>query len=167
MSYTAIYRLGREPECIGETRNAWRGGMYVWTDVAKRYCGLSTFPMFDDAAAHRVWQSFKNPAMPEHERIVLISTFDNAAVLGRDREAVAAAFEQYGREHPNSSFAEQAAILRAADIQPDDLIAWQQTSVSEFWGQGWDSEKDERTWYDPAERKHFDVYADATRRPAA
>jgi hypothetical protein len=162
MSTTVIYRLGRDPGEIGEMRNAWRGAMYVWNDVAKRYCGLDGFPIFDDGKRGRVWNSHNNPRMPEHERIVLLSTMDNAGVYGRDAKAVADAFERYGREHPHSSLIEQAEILRTADLQPDDLVAWLQTSVSEFWGRSWNEEREDDDWYDPATgTKHFDVYAEA------
>lgn len=162
MSTTSIYRLGREPSCIGDVRNSWRGAMYVWNDVAKRYCGLDSFPIFDDGKRERVWNAFKNPRMPEHERIVLLSTLDNAGVYGRDAKTVADAFMHYGREHPHSSLIEQAEILRAADLRPDDLVAWQQTSVGEFWGQSWNEEREDNDWYDPATGvQHFDVFAEA------
>jgi hypothetical protein len=166
MSTTNIYRLGRDPGEIGETRNAWRGAMYVWTDVAKRYCGMDRFPMFGsgDEASYRVWHSFKDPRMPQHEKIVLLSTLDNAAAYGRDAKVVAEAFDRYGREHPNSSLTEQAEILRTADLQPSDLVAWLQTSVSEFWGSTWNEEKEDNDWYDPATgSKHFDIVAEAAR----
>lgn len=166
MSTTSIYRLGRDPECIGECRNSWRGHMYVWNDVAKRHCGLPRFPLGfggnDNSEMSRVWNAFTDPEMPEHERIVLATTMDYATVRGRDMDAVIAAFERYGKEHPESSISEQAEILKAADIRPNDLVGWQGTSVSEFWGTEWDSEKDEQTWYDPSTNKHFDAFAAAT-----
>lgn len=162
MSTTNIFRLGREPAKIGETRNAWRGAMYVWNDMAKRYFGLDAFPMFDDAAQQKVWNAPHHASLPQHEIVALMTTMDFAIVRGRDARIVADAFEKYAKEHPNCSLAEQAEILRTADIQPDDLIGWQQTSVSEFWGMGWDEKKDEATWYDPtANNKHFDAYAAA------
>lgn len=167
MSTTDIYRLGREPGEIGSVRNSWRGGMYVWSDIAKRYFGLPSFPMFDDKARDKIWNASKHVAMPRHEIIVLMTTMDNATIRGSDAAAVANAFEMYAAQHEGSSFGEQAAILRSADLQPDDLVAWNQTSVSEFWGCGWDAEKDEPVWYDPATgTKHFDAYAEAMAEPA-
>jgi hypothetical protein len=158
MSTTSIYRLGREPEEIGEARNAWRGAMYVWNDIAQRYFGLPNFPMGRDEIASKIWNAHRHHDLPEHEAIVLMSTMDHATVRGRDASIVAEAFERYGREHPNSSLREQAEILRSAELQPNDYLAWQQTSVAEFWGCQWDGEKDEPDWYDPATGdKHFDV----------
>lgn len=163
MSTTSIYRLGRDPTQIGETRNSWRGAMYIWNDVAKRYCGLDAFPMFCEAEQSRVWNANRHTRMPRHEAIVLMTTMDGAVIRGEDAKAVAEAFEQYASEHPaQTSFAEQAAILRSDDVQPGDLIGWQQTSVSEFWGVRWSDDGEEMTWYDPAkEDRHFDAYAAA------
>lgn len=144
--------------------------MYVWNDVAQRYFGLSSFPLSfadPDDMASRIWNHFTNPTMPEHERIVLASTMDYAVVYGHDLPAVISAFERYGAEHPNSSLGEQAAILKAADLRPDDMIGWRGTTVSDFWGHGWDEEKDEAIWYDPATNKHFDAFEVATKREAA
>lgn len=48
MSCTEIYVIGENHcEYQGECKNAWRGAMYVWNDVAKRYFGLEGFPSFD------------------------------------------------------------------------------------------------------------------------
>jgi len=157
MSTTELYRLGRDPGHIGAVRNSWRGAMYIWNDVAKRYCGMDSFPIMNDGERFRVWGAYEDPRMPEHERIVLLSTMDNATVAGKDAQTVAEAFERYGKEHPGSSFIEQAEILRSADLQPTDLVAWQQTSVGEFWGVRWDDELEDNVWYDPAAANHFDV----------
>lgn len=167
MSTTSIYRLGREPSAIGEVSNAWRGAMYVWNDIAKRYCGLERFPFFPGPDQERVWNAYKNTRMPRHEAIVLLSTMDGATVRGEDLAIVAEAFEKYGAEHPNSSLTEQAAVLRRADIRPGDLIAWQQTSVGEFWGRaGYDEDGEEPVWYDSADGNlHFDACADAALPP--
>jgi hypothetical protein len=165
MSTTSIYTLGSEPGEIGECRNSWRGAMYVWNDIAKRYCGMPGFG-FDEKLHNKVWNANRNYPMPEHEAIVLMSTMDNAIVWGRDANTVADAFEKYGREHPESSLTEQAEILRTAELKPDDALAWQQTSVGEFWGQSWDDEKDEPVWYNPATgTKHFDVLETAREKP--
>ena len=162
MSTTNIYRLGREPAEIGETHNSWRGAMYVWNDIAKRYFGLSTFPLFDDTARLKIWNAHTYASLPQHEIIVLMTTMDFAVVCGRSARIVADAFEKYGKEHPHSSLAEQAEILLSADIQSNDWIGWQQTSVAEFWGEQWDGKKNEMIWYDPATNdKHFDVVAEA------
>jgi hypothetical protein len=165
MSRTELYRLGKNPECIGKVNNSWRGAMYVWTDIAKRYFGLEHFPMFDEAMRMKVWNaSGYHPNMPTHDRIVLASTMDNVVVYGRDMQRAIDAFEKYGAEHPNSSLSEQAKILRATEFGPDDAAAWNQTSVNEFWGyvHGEESEDGEQdvSFYDLKSdaKEHSDAF---------
>lgn len=163
MSYTEIYRLGKEPRLIDEIPNSWRGAMFVWNDVAKRYCGLEGFSPFG-LSASRVWNSHKNPRMPEWERIVLLTTMDNAVVFAKDIPALLEAFETYARER-GGSFAEQAAAIRADTFEEGDAIAWNQTSVNcDVWCRD-EEEIDENIvyhWYDTSTgTKHFDVMEDA------
>mgnify|MGYP001332332109 CR=1 FL=1 len=167
MSTTTIYRLGRDPGELAEFRNSWRGAMQVWSHIAKRYLELDMFP-FSGPDQKRVWQAHLTHPLSPEERIVLLSTMDNAAVRGADVPAVAAAFDAYGAGHTDSSYREQGIALRelvaCGEIRPDDWIAWQQTSVGEFWGHiAWNEEREDYDWYDPATgTKHFDFYAEAT-----
>ena len=163
MSTTSIFQLGQDPGEIGEVRNAWRGAMYVWNDIAKRYFDLENFPFFGEMQ-FEVWNAAETKKLPLHEAVVLLSTMDNATVRMEDAKVVADLFEQYGREHPNSSLSEQADIIRKADVNEGDLIAWQQTSVGEFWGQEWDEEIEDWRWYDVSGEKHFDVLSEAKRK---
>lgn len=160
MSTTNIFQLGSEPGEIASIRNAWRGAMYVWTDMAKRYWKLEQFPLFGDGEQSKIWNTHKHHKIPEHERIVLLSTMDGAVVFGRDAKTVADAFARYAQEHPESSLAEQAEILRTSEVPPNDAFAWQQTSVGDFWGSNWDEAAEDTVWYDlQSGTKHFDVCA--------
>jgi hypothetical protein len=154
MSETILYSLGENPQVIGEARNAWRGAMYVWNDIAKRYFGLEGFPMFGPMSK-KIWNAADTKNLPLHEAVVLLSTMDFATIRAGDAKEVAEHFDRYGQEHPNSSFSEQAKIIREAELKEGDLIAWQQTSVSEFWGDEDDG------WYSVTGDKHFDAYAEA------
>jgi hypothetical protein len=159
MSHTSIYRLGDDAGCIGETKNAWRSGMYVWNDMASRYFHLSSFPIFDNEMQRKIWNTHNFHNIPDHERIVLTSTMDNAIVHAEDIGKLVEAYEKYGAEHPNSNFREQAAIIRASEIEPDSAIAWQQTSVGEFWGKRWSEDDEDYLYYDHRKGdKHFDVF---------
>jgi hypothetical protein len=159
MSYTEIYRLGSQPGCIGEVRNSWRGAMFVWNDVAKRYCGMEGFSPFGSGAS-KVWNSFKNPRMPEWERIVLATTLDNALVFADDRIKLIEAFKTYARER-GGSLGEQADVISATNFAPGDAIAWNQTSVNcDVWCRMETETEDDvvYSWYDPQTGdKHFDV----------
>ena len=165
MSTTDLYRLGNDPECIGEIRNSWRGAMFVWNDIAKRYCRLEGFPLAGPEQM-TVWGAWRDRRMSEHERIVLLSTMDNAIVWGKDIPALIAAFRGYSEARgENNSYGEQADLLETIVFKPDDAIAWNQTSVNgDAWCCPWSDEAEDFVWYDPrAGTKHFDVMEEACR----
>lgn len=131
MSYTEIYTLGKEHcEQIGETKNAWRGAMYVWNEISIKYLGLERFPMFDESLQRKVWNAAKYYTLTDAEKIVLASTMDNVTVKKSDIPKLIEAFEEYHKENPNSSLSEQAEIIKNAELLDDHVIAWNQTSVN-------------------------------------
>lgn len=80
-----------------------------------------------------VWDLANNKDIPEHERIVLFTTFDKCLVKKEGLPAVIAAFRKFEAE---TSLPEQADILEKL-LQDEDCIAvgWNQTSVnSDAWG---------------------------------
>lgn len=133
MSYTEIYTVGKD-HCkkIGETRNAFRGAMYVWNHIAQQYFGLELFPSFDEELQRRIWNANNEHPLTDDEIIVLASTMDRVVVDYKDVDRLVSAFGAYAAKHPNSSFGEQAEIIKQADIQPGQKIAWCQTTVGEF-----------------------------------
>lgn len=157
MSTTEIYKIG-SPDSgeIGEVKNAWRGAMYVWNDIAKRYCGLESFPLMGEKQ-NEVWNAWQRDDMPRHEKIVLLSTMDNAVISHLSVNEAIQAFEKYGAEHPNSSLSEQANIMKSCDIKEGEYIGFCQTSVSDFWGiEEWND--DGCVFYNPnVSDKHFEV----------
>lgn len=140
MSSTEIYVIGKNQcELIGETKNAWRGAMYVWNDIAKRYFGWGGFPTFGLVMQSRVWNAHNYHTLTRSERIVLASTMDRVTVKVSDIPQLLLAFNEYGAQHPNSSLTEQAALIAAGSFQDGQYLAWNQTSVNEFyWANGWD-----------------------------
>lgn len=140
MSYTELFILTKDNSYqVFEFKNAFRGAMYVWNDVARRYAGFDRFPLFDKNEQMEVWNyNNRHPnTMKEHEIIVLLTTMDGALVEGDKCEQLISAFELYGKEHPNSSYSEQAeAIISAVDkLGKTNIagVAWNQTSVNERW----------------------------------
>ncbi|MBV7315471.1 hypothetical protein [Shewanella sp. NIFS-20-20] len=133
MSYTEIYSIGSN-HCLelGEVKNAWRGAMYVWNQIAREYFGLDCFPHFDSDLQKRVWNAANYHDLSQSEIIVLASTMDRVTVKSSDLPRLISAFEQYGEKHFQSSFNEQAIILKSADLLPEHKIAWNQTSVNCF-----------------------------------
>lgn len=150
MSTTLIYavRQDEEPIFIGECRNAFRGAMYVWTDIAKRYFGLECFPHFDGDMQHRVWNAGNEKPLTNAELIVLVSTMDKATVGKSGIDELLAAFREYGANHGHSSISEQAELINESQTKiPDGYsLAWIQTSVcGEGWFGVWDEEGEKYT----------------------
>lgn len=160
MTTTTIYFLEKDRCHTVDIRNAWRSAMYVWNDVARRYCGFERFPMGfrddDNDKMMAVWNfNNRNPGvMAEHEAIALLSTMDNMLLEPSRWEQLVEAFEKYGAEHPDSSFGEQAEAIRRffnGDVKVEDLtgIGWRQTSVCDSAWLDY-NEDDEAQVYDPA-----------------
>ena len=175
MSRTEIYHLGKSPGEIGTTGNAWRSAMQVWNYVAKRYCDMESMPLLfgedKEAGSWKVWRAWQLPAMPEHEKIVLMSTLDKATVRSEHRDRLVAAFRRYAREQGthNTSIGEQAEIIASNAIEDGDLIAWNQTSVATFWGVLDDPDNpDEWRFYDPSkDTGHWDIFDSLQSLPTA
>jgi len=162
MSYTTIYKIGNQPEEVGETRNGHRGAMYVWNQIAKDYFGEDRFPIFDQALASKIWNAKSSDGLSDDECIVLASTMDKAVVNHAGITRLIEAFKNYGERQENSSYSEQAELLSNIDISDGDFIAWQQTSCGEFWGDiDWDEEAEETIFYNPNKGDiHFDVISE-------
>lgn len=153
MSRTEIYTVS-PTSCnrIGETRNAHRGAMYVWNDMARRYFKFEMFPIFDESQQRRVWNAHNEHALPEHEKIVLLSTMDNVTVKKENLPSLVWAFEKYGEEHPNSSLKEQSEVIKNAEIADGELLGFNQTSVCSFnLGPSYDEETEEPIYNDLSE----------------
>ncbi len=162
MSSTIIYGFNKQGEAftLGETENAWRGGMAIWRELEERhlppyyYRGDRRCPQsrlmafFDENAAKEIWNLADRKDIPLHERIVLHTTFDYCLVKAEDIPKVIEAFRKFGCDD-YISLPEQADILEKL---PDGTIAvgWNQTSVvCDDWSNkgGYDEENDEAIPY--------------------
>ena len=158
--------MTRDGNCNKEEfKNAFCGAMYVWNDVATRYAEFDTFPHFNHEDQMEVWNyPLRHPGvMKPHEIIVLASTMDYAIIEPNRWKDLVDAFKQYGEEHPNSNYAEQAVaiegLVELIGLKNLLYIAWNQTSVNSYWGIQYVEETDEFEYYDPdKEEKHFWVF---------
>lgn len=160
MSSTIIYGFNKKGNAflLGETRNAWRGGVAIWCELEKRhlppYYGrydkirpISRAMAFsDENAAKEIWNLADRKDIPLHERIVLHTTFDHCLVKAEDVPKVIDAFRKFGG---TTSLPEQADTLEKL---PEGTIAvgWNQTSVvADDWSNkgGYDEENDEAIPY--------------------
>lgn len=147
MSTTQVFAVKQdeEPIFLGECRNAFRGAMYVWSDISKRYFGLDGFPPFDLDMQSRVWNAGNEKPLTEAELIVLASTMDKAIVDPAGIQQLLVAFVEYGEAHENSSISEQAEIINKSipEIPDGYALAWIQTSVcADGWFVNWDKENE-------------------------
>ena len=141
MSSTVIYAFDREGNACKEIgiRNAWRGAMSVWDIMESRHLppyymqGIKLRRVIcGAAAANEVWALADNKEIPEHERIVMLTTMDKCLVKKENLPKVIEAFRKFDGI---TSLPEQADILEKL-LADDNCIAvgWNQTSVSSsFW----------------------------------
>jgi hypothetical protein len=135
MSETCIYKLAEQTVIIDEFKNSWCGAMYVWNQISKDYFGLDSFPSCDEKLQMEIWNAQNNKELKDEELIVLLSTLDKSIVDSDGLNTLISAFQLYGENHPNSSISAQAISLKDINLKKGEFIAWQQTSVSEFWGE--------------------------------
>ncbi|MFS1429201.1 hypothetical protein LMH73_019135 [Vibrio splendidus] len=133
MSSTEIYLVSTD-SCIeiGETKNGFRGAMFVWDQIAIKYFKLEGFPNFDTEMQRRVWNAANEHPLTDAERIVLASTMDWVVVRTEDAQRLIVAFKEYGEDNPRCSIGEQGAIINSAELPPGHFIAWNQTTVGDF-----------------------------------
>lgn len=99
--------------------------------------------------AREIWNLVDSPDIPEHEKIVLYTTFDHCLVRAENLPAVIAAFRAFeGADHQGeTNLGEQANILEEISRDPEVIaVGWNQTSVNaDTWSSigGYDSVKDE------------------------
>lgn len=131
--------------------NWYRPGMTI--EEITRITGFtptrnSTITFSDENPMKEIWDLADNLNVPEHERIVLHTTFDHCLVKKEDLPAVIDAFRRFGGE---TSLPEQADILERIAADPNAIaVGWNQTSVNaDRWDThgGYDEETDSHLPY--------------------
>jgi hypothetical protein len=163
MSCTEIFGLKKNTvECIGETRNSWRGAMAIWIFLEKKYLSKyvpdwalagesysrTTVMGSGNGPIKEIWDLFKSPKVTKSDRIVLGSTFDNVLVKVKSVDKVLQAFREFEGE---TTLKEQADIIEQAIKKDPEIVAigWNQTSVNgDTWASdSFDEEKEESIGY--------------------
>lgn len=146
MSCTELYRFTNKgwPEKIGEVKNAHLGAEAIWYFLEGKY--LERFrPMWGeepDLEYHRItshdphdreeiFDLYEEEGVGLNDKIVLLTTCDNAVVYRKDAARLLEAFRNFEGE---TNLKEQALIIEEAFKKKDTLaIAWNQTSVNDPW----------------------------------
>lgn len=157
MSSTEIFCFDKNGDAAyrGAIPNAWRGAMAIWCELEERYLPQfrpASVPSYipDDQIervlhykprratwvrfgkdelepAQEIWDLYRDARLPEHEKIVLGTTFDHVLVKKEHLPRIIEAFEKFDGV---TSLAEQAEILKKMYADPDcTAVGWNQTSV--------------------------------------
>ena len=137
MSYTTVYAAFSDGDMVelGECHNAWRGAMWIWTELAKRYVpgsGDGGHLLFGNGYAD-VWKLADGAAITDGEWYALVSTFDGVLVPSELMLRVADALDAF--EPGTDNLKSQAEYIRDAHSKGARAIGWLQTSVccSPWW----------------------------------
>jgi hypothetical protein len=177
MSYTEIYGFDKEGNGYleGEVRNAFRGAHKIWSILEDKYLPLY-IPSYlsdriknlskeaiieylgytptrlnafmDDKAMKEVWDLYHDDRLPNHEQIVLGTTFDYALIKRENFDSVIEAFRKFEGE---TSLKEQADIIEKMKEDENCIaLGFNQTSVNgDTWSNfgGYDEDTDEEIPY--------------------
>jgi hypothetical protein len=175
MSCTTLYQINPDGDVVAavDFPNAFRSAIAVWIDLAKRYEVVPPGPeglgmlLLDDKTIKRLWDLWKDPRLTEDERVVHLSTFDEALCRAEDFPKLIGAFRRYGATLPNSSLAEQADAIEK--LPPDARgCGWRQTSVAAGnWTVHDDREEDDpgRPYNIDRDDDHFWIFESLAEKP--
>ena len=152
--------LGEKAERLEELQNSWGSAPFVWNALAVHYLGMEDGEY--SLRTKEVWPLYKRPDMPQHQRAVLLMTYDNAIVRQADYKQAAADIRAFLKDFPpRAEYANHwHRIAELFDSPPGcPAIGFWMTSVSEnpFQG-GWDEEMED--YGDPDWERYWDVYAE-------
>lgn len=161
MSYTTVIHLwpGERIEPKEELHNSWGSGPVIWNAMAMKHLGARDCGYNDHI--DRLWPLWKHLGIPEHQRAVLMMTYDRAYVVKSDYARAAKDIRAFIVDFPTEGRANHWP--RLAEIFESDsdapAIGLHCTSVTENPFQGdWNEEKED---YDPIDwSKCFSVYAE-------
>lgn len=141
MSYTEIMGVNKDGELyhIANVRNAWRGAMTVWSELAMVYLDMSPADfMLSEIKLEALWDLVNSKRVPKFARIVHASTFDKALVAKKNIGLLEDAFNDFDSEFNGGSLLEQMKHIKE-EIENNDCIAigWTATSVAaDLWDSG-------------------------------
>lgn len=160
MSTTEIYAIESNGDVVHRTdlRNSWGGAMAVWTSLSGRHLNGSDplGGMMDGFKS--LFALLKTDKLERWEKLVLLTTCDNAVLRAENFMEVADAFERFHEEYRIANEGKvfharaQAELLRELHREGDEHgwrgVCWNQTSVngdSPWYGvrEEWDEESDE------------------------
>lgn len=145
MAVTEIYaKLKRRKTwvSIGEAKQAMCGAFKLWSSLEKKYLPTYQGKLLANGnyfsrlvaggdALNEIWDLPHNPNLTEDEHYVLLSTFDNAKVLGKDIPKFIEYLKSVGERY-DTNHTEQAEIIETyykENSSKIEAIAWNQTTI--------------------------------------
>lgn len=156
MSYTSIWAIYKSPndwyQEVKHFKNAYGGCIFIWDALVDRYKDvLPKTSKYDNPLDYkgygRLWEYEETGGkMEPWERNVLRSTYDHAVLAERRFAVMADCMDRFKEEYGEygeyvCSLGEQAECLRSL-VGKALYVSWNQTSVNDFWGYGYDEELD-------------------------
>ncbi len=149
MSYTTIKAIdpGVKHWDLEELRNSHGSAPVIWNAMCKKYYGTEDHAYMFNGTLDRLWPRWKDLSIPEHQRAVLMITYDRAYVLKKDYARAVADIKKFFEDFPaNPEYVNHwPRIATLFESNPDiPAIGLYCTSVSEDPFQGpWNEEKEE------------------------
>jgi len=160
MSYTVLYGLDskKELEELGEYTNSHLAAPTIW-NVLARHIGRDRLSYgMDESEMKAFWAVWKLPVVPVFEKIVMLSTYDNAYVSKENIPKLLDAYKEFIKTFPDVNTHIPSYI---ADIEKADNLnglCWWTSSIGEDPWFEWDDE-DEEVQYDfNSGDKHWELF---------
>jgi len=130
MSETVLYGLFKDYslEALGEYRNSHLAAATIW-NVLSRHLGQDSYNSY--ASSGELWPVWKLPEVPAFEKIVMLSTYDNAYVSKKNIPKLVDAYREFIKTFPDVNTHIPSYI---EDIEKaDDLngLCWWTSSIGE------------------------------------
>ena len=165
MSYTTILSVwpGEKNECYRELKNSFGSAPIIWNNLCQKYYGTIPFSFFRSGnAIDKLWSRWKDPGIPEHQRAVLLMTFDRAYILKKNypraTKDIKMFLYDFPPKDPEKYLNHWPEIMEIFKSDPDiPAIGFWHTSVTENLFDGrWNEEKGE---YDmPDWNDFYEIY---------
>lgn len=156
MSCTTLYMVPEQGGILvaAEFRNSHGGASFIWDHLVAKRLGWTGYWMGrSESEVQPLWDLWEDDALPEYERVALLSTFDRVMVRRENIPRIVAAFRAFVAAYPPEnrvcSLLEQADELEKLYADPDCYaVCWDQTSVCEVWTRIYEEGDDEGRDYD-------------------
>ena len=157
MSETTLYGLDDKNslEALGEYRNSHLGAPTIW-NVLARHLGQDSY--MSCAASGELWAVWKRPEIPVFEKIVMLSTYDNAYVSKENIPKLLSAFKEFIKTFPDANTHIPSYI---EDIEKADNlngVCWWISSIGEDPWFEWNDEDEEVEYDFKTGDKHWEVF---------